>query len=112
MTAATARGRIRGRAAGREAGAGETRTGERGGLAREAGGGHDGLDRQEGIGMMKIVDSHLDLAMNALIWNRDLTRTVEETQGLEAGMKQKGRGGGWWRCRRCGGAGWGCASRR
>ena len=43
---------------------------------------------------MLIVDSHLDLAMNALIWNRDLTRTVEETRGLEAGMKQKGRGRG------------------
>ncbi len=53
-----------------------------------------GEGRQEGIGMMKIVDSHLDLAMNALIWNRDLTRTVEETRGLEAGMKQKGRGVG------------------
>lgn len=48
----------------------------------------------ERIGTMLIVDSHLDLAMNALIWNRDLTRTVETTRGLEAGMKQKGRGAG------------------
>ncbi len=41
-----------------------------------------------------IVDSHLDLAMNAVMRNRELTRTVEETRGLEAGMKQKGRGRG------------------
>jgi len=44
--------------------------------------------------MMLIVDSHLDLAMNAVMRNRELTRTVEETRGLEAGMKQKGRGRG------------------
>ena len=43
---------------------------------------------------MLIVDSHLDLAMNAVMRNRELTRTVEETRGLEAGMKQKGRGRG------------------
>jgi membrane dipeptidase len=43
---------------------------------------------------MFIVDSHLDLAMNALIWNRDLTRSVAETRELEAGMAQKGRAGG------------------
>ncbi len=43
---------------------------------------------------MFIVDSHLDLAMNALIWNRDLTRSVPETRALEAGMAQKGRAGG------------------
>ena len=43
---------------------------------------------------MLIVDSHLDLAMNALIWNRDLTRSVAETRTLEAGMAQKGRAGG------------------
>ena len=44
--------------------------------------------------MKLIVDSHLDLGMNAVMRNRELTRTVEETRGLEAGMKQKGRGRG------------------
>lgn len=40
---------------------------------------------------MFIVDSHLDLAMNALFWNRDLKRTVAEIREKEAGMTQKGR---------------------
>ncbi len=43
---------------------------------------------------MFFVDSHLDLAMNALIWNRDLTRSVAQTRELEAGMARKGRAGG------------------
>lgn len=42
-----------------------------------------------------IFDGHLDLAMNAMEWNRDLTRTVEEIREREAGMTDKpdrGRG--------------------
>lgn len=40
---------------------------------------------------MFIVDAHLDLAMNALVWNRDLTLSAHETRQLEAGMTGKGR---------------------
>jgi membrane dipeptidase len=36
-----------------------------------------------------IFDSHLDLAMNAMEWNRDLRRTVEEIRKREAGMTDK-----------------------
>src|SRR4051794_20125016 len=45
---------------------------------------------------MLLFDGHLDLAMNALSWNRDLTLPVHETRRLEvdAGMTQKGRGRG------------------
>lgn len=43
---------------------------------------------------MLVVDGHLDLAMNALSWNRDLTQTVATIRGQEAGMEQKGRGAG------------------
>ena len=43
---------------------------------------------------MLIIDGHLDLAMNALLWNRDIRATVAETRALEAGMTQKGRGVG------------------
>jgi membrane dipeptidase len=44
---------------------------------------------------MLIVDAHLDLAMNAIEWNRDLTRPIEEIRALEAGLTDKpdrGRG--------------------
>jgi membrane dipeptidase len=41
-----------------------------------------------------IVDAHLDLAMNALLWNRDLKLSAHETRELEAGMTQKGRAAG------------------
>jgi len=44
---------------------------------------------------MLIVDAHLDLAMNALEWNRDLTRPIEEIRAREAGLTDKpdrGRG--------------------
>lgn len=40
---------------------------------------------------MLIVDSHLDLAMNALLWNRDLTQTALAIRDSEAGMVEKGR---------------------
>lgn len=40
---------------------------------------------------MLLFDAHLDLAMNALMWNRDLTRSVAEIRAAETGMEQKGR---------------------
>ncbi len=40
---------------------------------------------------MFVIDSHLDLAMNALGWNRDLKQTVKESRRREEGMAQKGR---------------------
>lgn len=43
---------------------------------------------------MLLFDGHLDLAMNALEWNRDLNVPVHETRRLETGMAQKGRGRG------------------
>ncbi len=43
---------------------------------------------------MIIIDGHLDLAMNALLWNRDLTQTVAAIRSAEAGMVEKGRGAG------------------
>ena len=44
---------------------------------------------------MLIVDAHLDLAMNALEWNRDLTRPLEEIRAREQALTDKpdrGRG--------------------
>ncbi|MEH6680612.1 MAG: membrane dipeptidase [Sediminicola sp.] len=38
---------------------------------------------------MFIFDAHLDLAMNALEWNRDLTKTVMEIRERELGMTDK-----------------------
>lgn len=40
---------------------------------------------------MLLVDAHLDLAMNALVWNRDLKLSCHDTRELEAGMTAKGR---------------------
>ena len=40
---------------------------------------------------MLVIDSHLDLSMNALDLNRDLTLTVQEIRRREAGMPGKGR---------------------
>jgi membrane dipeptidase len=42
---------------------------------------------------MLIIDFHLDLSMNALDYNRDLTLPVATTRVQEAGMPGKGRGG-------------------
>jgi membrane dipeptidase len=45
--------------------------------------------------MELIVDGHLDLAMNAIEWNRDLTQDVDQIRKREAGMTDKpdrGRG--------------------
>src|SRR2546430_9081265 len=44
---------------------------------------------------MMIFDAHLDLAMNALEWNRDLTRPVREIRERECGLtdkKDRGKG--------------------
>src|SRR5262245_43552022 len=44
---------------------------------------------------MLLVDGHLDLSMNALEWNRDLTRPLEEVRRRETGKtdkKDRGRG--------------------
>src|SRR6478672_3555487 len=38
---------------------------------------------------MLIFDAHLDLSMNALEWNRDLTRPVAEINEREKGMNDK-----------------------
>src|SRR5882762_10079143 len=38
---------------------------------------------------MLIVDAHLDLSMNAMEWNRDLTRPIEEIRNREKGMIDK-----------------------
>jgi len=38
---------------------------------------------------MLIFDAHLDLAMNALEWNRDLTRPIDEIRQREAGLTDK-----------------------
>lgn len=40
---------------------------------------------------MLVADMHLDLAMNALTLDRDLTRSVQHMRLLEAGMPEKGR---------------------
>lgn len=38
---------------------------------------------------MLIIDAHLDLSMNALEWNRDLTQPVKAIRSREAGMTDK-----------------------
>jgi membrane dipeptidase len=38
---------------------------------------------------MLIVDAHLDLSMNAMEWNRDLTRPIEEIRNREKGLTDK-----------------------
>jgi membrane dipeptidase len=43
---------------------------------------------------MLLIDAHLDLAMNALNWDRNLDLTVNEIRHAEAGMTEKGRGRG------------------
>jgi len=43
---------------------------------------------------MIIIDMHLDLAMNAINWNRDLRKSVHEIREVEAGMTAKGRAAG------------------
>lgn len=43
---------------------------------------------------MLLIDGHLDLAMNALNWNRDLRKTVAAIRDDETGMEQKGRAAG------------------
>jgi membrane dipeptidase len=43
---------------------------------------------------MLLIDAHLDLAWNAVNWNRDLRRPVHEIRLAEAGMNEKGRQAG------------------
>ena len=43
---------------------------------------------------MLLFDGHLDLAMNALNWDRNLDLEVQEIRRAEAGMTEKGRGRG------------------
>src|SRR5215210_4339581 len=45
---------------------------------------------------MLVVDAHLDLAMNALMWNRDLAISAQETRRIEReeGFTEKGRAAG------------------
>ena len=45
---------------------------------------------------MLVVDAHLDLAMNAVMWNRDLALSAYETRRIERseGMTEKGRAAG------------------
>src|ERR1019366_10010405 len=38
---------------------------------------------------MLILDAHLDLAMNAMEWNRDLTQPLEEIRRREQGLTDK-----------------------
>ncbi len=38
---------------------------------------------------MWIFDAHLDLSMNAMEWNRDLTRPIEEVRARERGLEDK-----------------------
>lgn len=38
---------------------------------------------------MLIFDAHLDLSMNAIEWNRDLTRSIDEVRHRETGMTDK-----------------------
>jgi membrane dipeptidase len=40
---------------------------------------------------MLLIDAHLDLSLNAVNWNRDLTRTVAEIRRSEIGMPGQGR---------------------
>lgn len=42
---------------------------------------------------MLIVDSHLDLAYNAIEWNRDILQSVAAIRASEKGMTEKGRQG-------------------
>jgi len=39
-----------------------------------------------------LIDAHLDLSLNAVNWNRDLTRPVAEIRPSEQGMSGQGRG--------------------
>lgn len=40
---------------------------------------------------MLIVDAHLDLAMNAVVWNRGLKLSAHQIRELESGTTAKGR---------------------
>jgi membrane dipeptidase len=44
---------------------------------------------RNGYAAMLVFDAHLDLSMNALEWNRDLTRNIEEIRERERGQTDK-----------------------
>lgn len=52
----------------------------------------DAPDVNYGETLMMAIDAHLDLSMNALAWNRDLTLSVSSIREAENGMREKGRG--------------------
>ena len=60
------------------------------------GGGSQGLSNKRiTTGYMLILDAHLDLAMNAMEWNRDLTQKLEWIRESENGLQDKpGRANG------------------
>src|SRR6478735_10672255 len=43
---------------------------------------------------MELIDGHLDIALNALVWNRDLRKDALAIRQDEAGMTEKGRARG------------------
>ena len=43
---------------------------------------------------MLLIDGHLDIALNGVVWNRDLRKTAKEIRIDEAGMTDKGRARG------------------
>ena len=43
---------------------------------------------------MLLIDAHLDLAMNALSWDRNLDLSIQAIREAEGGMNEKGRGRG------------------
>src|SRR6266540_3050174 len=53
---------------------------------------HPPLPQPRGHTAMIIFDAHLDLAWNAIDWNRDLRLPVEQIRRAEQGMTDKGRG--------------------
>ena len=56
---------------------------------------------------MWILDAHLDLSMNAMEWNRDLTRSVAEIRDREQGQTVNRIADKVpWRCRICGVGDW------
>src|SRR6267154_2671568 len=45
--------------------------------------------KSKNYNLMLLVDAHLDLSMNAMEWNRDLTRPMEEIRQREKEMTDK-----------------------
>src|SRR5947207_1423949 len=45
--------------------------------------------KADDLGAMLLFDAHLDLAMNALEWNRDLTQSIDAIRSRERGATDK-----------------------